>query len=86
MTITIEQQKRLDVIEKELKKSYEKVQGLIDKTHQLNSLHDSLRNSNNNIHGTAGADYVEGAIGYIEQCLEEGLQPHVRQNTENGMC
>ena len=83
MTITDEQQKRIDVVDEKLRKKRFEIQGLQEKTFQLSATLQSLRNSNGNIHGNAGAKYVEGSIEYLELCLEgSNLQPHIYSEKE----
>ena len=84
MTITDEQQKRIDNVTEKLKSKQTYVNGLNDKIYQLHAVVQSLRNSNNNIHGSAGAKYVEGSIEYLESCLAtpDSLMAHVYNEKE----
>ena len=84
MTITSEQQERIDNVTEKLKSKQTYVNGLHDKLYQLHAVVQSLRNSNNNIHGAAGNKYVEGSIEYLESCLEtpDSLRAHVYTEKE----
>ena len=83
MTITDEQQKRINVIKEQLKAKRRSVYGQQEKLYQLSGVVDSLRNSNGNIHNSSGVKYVEGSIEYLESCLKENnLQPHILTDDE----
>ena len=69
MTITSEQQKRIDNVTEKLKSKQTYVNGLNDKIYQLHAVVQSLRNSNNNIHGSAGTNMSRAQSSILNHVL-----------------